>query len=148
MWCKLLQCHPHCCVGKACRCHQMTAACTHAHTHIHIWEEEEREKKCWRACIAAKCFLDCTNAWPSFKEQLLNWCSPNPNTTITKEKQVQLFHHNIVRQYLSTKLNKFTWFPSVISKRFPVSDTSTALEMFLNKGIFSAKISFFSCISA
>lgn len=45
--CKLPQCHPHCCTGKACRCHQMTGRHIqpphpphahqrgHAHTHTH-----------------------------------------------------------------------------------------------------------------
>lgn len=92
---KMRWCGANCCnvthtvaLAKPAGATRWRAACTHAHTHIHIWEEEEeeRKKKCWRACIAAKCFLDCTNAWPSFKEQLLNRCSPNPNTTITKRK--------------------------------------------------------------
>ncbi len=42
MRCKLPQCHPHCCIGKACRCHQMIGRHTqpphppHAHTHTQI----------------------------------------------------------------------------------------------------------------
>lgn len=67
MRCKLPQCHPHCCIGKACRCHQMTGRHIqpphppHAHqwgrAHIHRHTRIRVRGKCGAFTLQhVKCF--------------------------------------------------------------------------------------------